>query len=112
MVPKLGTRSSAAKNQPFPRVASTFGSMIKIAIIVALIRLLIVTGKPFLCSGIYVSAVLVYGLVTGVRSLDLLIATAVAFALGSLYFWLLDYLEDRVVLFWIIAVVGLLIGLV
>jgi hypothetical protein len=42
----------------------------------------------------------------------LLLATAVSFALASLYFWLLDRFEDSTVLFWVIAIVGLVIGFV
>jgi hypothetical protein len=35
----------------------------------------------------------------------------VAFALATLYFWLLDKFEDNSFLYWVILIVGLLIGL-
>ena len=86
--------------------------LIKGLVLAAFIRLLIATDKPFLCSGLYAALVFVLGLIGGAKILFLLILTIVAFALASLYFWLLDRVEAGTPLWWVIAVVGLLIGLV
>jgi hypothetical protein len=86
--------------------------ILKIVILAALIRLLIQTQKPFLCAGIYTAVFVIMGLVNGAKFVPLLIFTAVAFALASLYFWLLDRFEDNLLLFWVIAAAGLAIGLV
>ena len=88
--------------------------MIKILLLVALVRLLCITNKPFLCSGIYTAAVFFFSLFvfTGgaMEFLTLLLAMAIRFALASLYFWLLHKTEGFI--YGIILVCGLLIGLV
>ena len=86
--------------------------LIKGLVLAAFIRLLIATDKPFLCSGLYAALVFVLGLIGGAKLLFLVILTIVAFALASLYFWLLDRVETGTPLWWVIAVVGLAIGLV
>jgi hypothetical protein len=82
----------------------------RILILVALIRLLIETNKPFLCSGIYAGFVTVFALIIG-RGIGAVVAGLLAFFLSSAYFWLLDRFEDTI-LFWIVMIAGLLIGLV
>lgn len=82
----------------------------RILILVALIRLLIETNKPFLCSGIYAGFVTILTLIIG-RGIGAVVAGVLAFFLSSAYFWLLDRFEDTI-LFWIIMIAGLLIGLV
>jgi hypothetical protein len=83
---------------------------IKAIMLASLIRLLLATSKPFLCSGIYTGVSLFFGLVTGAKFLPLLIGSTIVFGLTSLYFWLLDRFEDNTGLFWLIAVLGILIG--
>ena len=82
----------------------------RILILVALIRLLIETNKPFLCSGIYAGLVTVIALISG-RGSGAVVAGIWAFLLSSAYFWLLDRFEESI-MFWIIMIAGLLIGLV
>jgi hypothetical protein len=82
----------------------------RILMLVALIRLLIETNKPFLCSGIYAGLVTAVALISG-GGIGAVVAGVLAFLLSSAYFWLLDRFEDSI-LFWIIMIVGLLIGLV
>jgi len=84
----------------------------KIFILIGLVRLLIATSKPLLCATIYASAGFIFGLLVGVPFLQMLIASIVGFGLATLYFWLLNRFEDNHVLWWIILIVGLLIGLV
>ena len=85
--------------------------MLKIILLVALIRLLIVTDKPLLCSGIYTAAVVLLSLAFRGPSLVILIAAPLAFAFSTLYFWLLSKLDDSL-WWWVVLVLGLVIGLV
>jgi hypothetical protein len=90
---------------------AVWGVMIfRILLLVGLIRLLIVTNKPFLCSGIYAATVTVFALIGG-SGTGAVVVGGLAFLLSSAYFWLLDRFEDSF-LFWIIMVAGLLIGIV
>jgi hypothetical protein len=82
----------------------------RILLLVGLIRLLIETNKPFLCSGIYAATVTVFSLISG-HGIGALAAGVWAFLLSSIYFWLLDRLDGSI-LFWIVMILGLLIGLV
>jgi len=86
--------------------------IIRIIVLVGLIRLLLVTNKPFLCSGIYAGVIFFFGLITEVPFIPLIVVTAIGFALSSLYFWLLERFEGAGVLWWVILIGGLLIGLV
>ena len=85
--------------------------IVKVLILASLIKLLINTEKPMLCAGIYAGAVLFFGLITGGPSFGLFVATAIALACAVLYFWLLQRFNDSA-LFWVIAALGIFIGLV
>ena len=85
--------------------------ILKIFILIGLLKLLDVTGKPFLCSGIYGCLVFVFSLMFGTGITEALLITAISTALAALYFWLLDYFNDGFA-YWGILVGGLLIGLV
>jgi len=89
--------------------------MIKIIIIAALIKLLVVTDKPLLCAGLYTSVVFALSAVSmmGGRCslLALLVATVISFVLSTLYFFLLSRFSEGI-LFWVIAIVGIFIGLI
>lgn len=89
--------------------------MINIIVLAALIKLLIATDKPILCSSLYTFVGFALGLlaVSGgqVTFLALLIITIIRFGLSSLYFWLLDRIGGGA-LWWIILILGLAIGLV
>ena len=85
--------------------------MIKIVILIALLKLLDITGKPLLCSGIYTGMILAFSTVTGGPFLAVIISTVLGFVLSTAYFALLDYFNESGY-YWIIMIVGLLIGLV
>ena len=78
----------------------------KILFLCALLRLLISTDQPFLCSGLYTGGVFVLGLVFGAPFVPLLIASVIRFALSSLYFWLLDRFSEGM-LWWLIMLLGI-----
>ena len=87
--------------------------IIKFILLAASVRLLLATDKPFLCSGIYAGAAFALGLVFGSPFLAVLIHASVSFVLASVYFWLLDRLDgSSEVLWWLVAIGGILIGLV
>jgi len=85
--------------------------IIRFFLLAALVKLLLETEKPVLCAGIYTSLGVILHLVLGWGLVPLLIATATAFALAWLYFWLLYRLQESI-WFWIVLVGGLPIGLV
>ena len=85
---------------------------IKVIILVGLIRLLLVTEQPFLCSGIYAGLGFVLSLASGYPFPAVLLGTAISFALASLYFWLLNRFTEAGLIWWVILIGGLLIGLV
>lgn len=86
--------------------------IIKIFVFIALLRVLVTTDAPLLCSGLYAIAVLLLGLAFGQPLSFVLIRTGAAFALASLYFWLLSRFEDSGFLWWIIMIAGLWIALI
>ena len=87
--------------------------IIKFILLAALIRLLIATNKPFLCAAIYAGVALGYGLLFRQALPAVLISTGVSFVLASIYFWLLEKLDgSSEILWWIVAIGGILIGLV
>ncbi len=85
--------------------------IVKILLLVGLIRLLVATNKPMLCTGIYTCAAVAFALMFGKPFLYILIATPIAFGFAFLYFWLLDRYEETG-WFYVILTVGLAIGLV
>jgi len=86
--------------------------IIKFILLAALVRLLLETDKPFLCSGIYAGVAFLLGLVFGIPILVVLIHASISFVLASIYFWLLDRLDGSEVLWWLVAIGGIVIGLV
>ena len=85
---------------------------IKIILLTALIRLLTATNKPFLCSGIYAAVALLFGLVFGGSVTGALVSAMIGFLLASLYFWALDRIDSGSLVWWLVALGGILIGLV
>lgn len=82
---------------------------INVIILLCLLQLLRVTGKPFLCSGIYVGFYFVFGLIVGEPFLIHLLLSSIGFVWSSVYFYLLDRYSDSH-WYWLILLVGLLIG--
>jgi len=85
---------------------------INILLLVGLIKLLIESEKPFLCSGLYVAAHFVFGMIRELPFSELLLGSGILFALASLYFWLLYRIEMGTARWWVVIVAGLVIGLV
>lgn len=86
--------------------------MIKVIILIGLIKLLVETNKPFLCAIIYAAITLIFSMCFSAAIIPVLIATGIGFVLSLIYFWLLNYFVDSLLIFWVILVLGLLIGLV
>ena len=86
--------------------------LIKILLIIGLIKLLMVTNKPFMCAGIYGVAVFIFGLAFGITINHLLISTTIGFALAAGYFWLLDYMDGMEIFWWVVTAIGLMIVLI
>lgn len=85
--------------------------ILKAVFLASLVKLLIATNKPLLCASIYVSLGFIFGLLLERPFAYVLLSTAISFVLALLYFWLLDRFEDSG-MFWVILIVGLLIGIV
>ena len=85
--------------------------MIKLFFIVALVKLLLNTNKPAQCAGIYAVGGFLISLIFGRPFLFAGIASAISFAFALLYFWLMDKFEESS-LFWVILILGILVGLV
>jgi len=73
--------------------------IIKVLLLAALIKLLLVTNKPFLCSGIYAGVIFVFSIISGAGILSALLGTAIGFVLATIWFWLLNRFEDNTALF-------------
>ena len=84
----------------------------KFLLLAALIRFLIMTEKPLLCSILYTLSALIINLVFGVPFSVLLLPILLTFALSTLYFWLLQRFNESGIIWWIILIVGFFIGLV
>ena len=89
--------------------------IIKVFVLVALVRLLLATERPLLCSSAYTVIVAVLSLffwsMTDAGFLKLLGYTVLTFSLSSIYFWLLNTARNSTVWFILILVLGFLIGL-
>jgi hypothetical protein len=83
----------------------------KIIILIGLLKLLDVSNKPLLCSGIYAGIVFLLGLMFGASFLPVIVSTGIAFALSTAYFFLLNYFSESWY-YWPILVIGLFIGMV
>jgi hypothetical protein len=85
--------------------------IVKVLILVSMIKIVLNTDRPALCAGIYTAIGVMFGLALGKGVLFVLIAGPIGFLLALLYFWLLTRTQESA-MFWVIAVVGALIGLV
>ena len=85
--------------------------IIKALILAALVKLLIATDKPFLCSSLYAFVILAMGFLsvqTGQATyLQLLIATAIGFGVSSVIFLLLSKTEGG--MWWTILILGIVV---
>jgi hypothetical protein len=78
-------------------------------ILIAILKLYIVTEKTFLCAGVYAAVGTTLALIGGASFLALLIGAAVSFALASGYFFVLSLIDGGGL--WWLAAVGLPIAL-
>jgi hypothetical protein len=85
--------------------------MVKILILVGLVKLQLATRNPLLCAGIYAGVSFVLSLIFGHPFLAVLISSVIGFALALLYFALLNRFQDTG-MFWVVLILGLVIGLV
>ena len=84
--------------------------VIHIALVIGLLKILIETERPVVCAGIYAGAWCLFGLITETPITFLLVGTCVAFLLAFAYFWALNRIPQRSVLWWVILIGGLLAG--
>lgn len=79
--------------------------MIQVLLFFAMIKLLLVTRKPFLCSGILTFIAFIFGLIVGHSFSSILINTAATFDYTSFYFWLLDRFGESIMM-WLVILIG------
>lgn len=75
-------------------------------ILFGLVKLLLLTQKPFLCSGIYAVITLALSLLFENQLMPSLTVAVLSFALASLYFWILNRLEGSGIIWWIACAAG------
>ena len=85
----------------------------KAIVLLGLVRVLLVTEKPLLCSGIYAAFAFLLVLatessITGAA----LLGVALVFGYATVYFYLLSQFESHEPYWWIVLVAGIFIGLV
>jgi len=82
---------------------------VDLLILSSLVRMLIRFEQPWLCAGLYTAYRLVLLLLLpGVR-MNPWLAAGLVLAASSLYFWLLSRLDSGSLLWWIVAIPGLLL---
>jgi len=80
--------------------------ILKVVMLVSLVRLLLMTDKPGLCTGIYATVVIVIGLFSGNPIQTVAISAGITILVFGLYFWLLNRYHSGL-LYWLIFLVGL-----
>ena len=78
----------------------------RVVILIALTRLLVMTDKPFLCTGLYAALIVGYGLFSGVPVTTVAIAGGISVVVFGLYFWLLNRLQSGL-LYWMVFILGI-----
>lgn len=84
--------------------------VLKVFLIVALIKILLITDQPFLCSGLYAGVMLLLVLAFGAPLAAALLVALIGFVGASIYFWLLSRFEDSGLIWWLILIAGLVVG--
>ena len=85
--------------------------IVKIILLLALLQLLRITGKPIVCSGIYAGLILIMGFFMGMPLSDVLLSTSIGLVLSTIYFYLLHMFSESG-FYWLILIGGLIVGLV
>lgn len=86
-------------------------ALVSIVILVAMIKIAIMTDRPVICAAVYTGIRCLFALGLGGSWPHVLIFGTIAFVLAWVYFWLLCKTQETV-WFWVVAIVGALIGLV
>ena len=66
------------------------------------------TGRPMICAGLFTAFHAVMRLVFLHSWIGLLLSTTAFLACSSLYFWLLDRVDTGSLLWWLLAIAGVL----
>jgi len=85
--------------------------VLKVLIIISILKLLNITEKPFLCSGIYALIAFILNLAFSNVLIYSAILASISFVTASIYFWLLNYFQYGWQ-YWATLVIGLAIGAV
>ena len=80
--------------------------IIKAIMLVIFVRLLVMTDKPWLCTGLYALAVVIYGFFSGAPISAIAISGGISVVVFGLYFWLLNRFHSGI-LYWLIFLLGL-----
>ena len=86
-----------------------FSVLFKAFFIASLVKLLLETENPILCSALYASLAVGIGFMFGMQWV--LVRGSISFALATPYFWLLNRFQGTDY-FWLIFILGIAIGLV
>ena len=86
-------------------------TVLHVAFLICLVRLLVAIEKPLVCAAIYVVLEMALMLMFSPSLLYVVVAVPVSFGLAWLYFWLLNRFLGSV-WFWVAMVGGLAIGIV
>jgi len=84
---------------------------IKVFVLAAMIRLLIATSKPLLCAGVYAGCAFVLDAVFGQNFTRAAMMAGLSFVIAAVYFWILERLEMGSFVWWVVAVIGVLLVL-
>ena len=84
--------------------------IVNILILLGLVKLLDVTESPLTCVMIYVPVIFILGLLFGGDFTELIFSVIIGGAFAYLYFWLLQKYRDTGILWWMILIIGALIG--
>ena len=83
-------------------------AIIYILILIALIKLLLITEKPLLCAVVFALIAAFFGLLLGAGLAVVAIVMVVNFGFAWLYFWLLDRFQATAI-FWVVLFGGILL---
>ena len=84
---------------------------IKVFTLAAMIRVLIATDKPWLCAVVYAGVAFLINMAFrfGETVLSVALTAGLIFIAVFVYFWILDRFEPSSIVWWIIAIIGVLI---
>ena len=87
--------------------------ILKYFVLAVLIKILLMSELPFLCSGLYTAIVFGISMMGGRPFGPTAISCLIVFVLTSIYFWLLDRYNESGLIWWVILILGgLLTGMI